>query len=105
MATKFQLGDRVVVNEKLFPSYDEGLFNALAKNGTVVQVDPESILPYRVKIDKFEHHPFWFYENQLLFEDALREKTWAEANAPKPRPPGAAGKAPAPAHAHAGEES
>jgi hypothetical protein len=63
--TKFVKGDRVMIVEKLFPSYDEGLFSGLAKTGTVTQVNEDSILPYQVVMDGFEHHPFWFYENQL----------------------------------------
>lgn len=82
MAAKFALGDRVRINEKTFPSYDEGLFNGLPKAGKVVKVEPDSILPYQVEIDTFAHHPFWFYEDQLLFEDADKEAVWAKANAP-----------------------
>jgi hypothetical protein len=94
MASKFAVNDRVRINEKTFPSYDEGLFSGLPKTGTVVKSEPESILPYQVKIDTFTHHPFWFYEDQLLFEDAEKEAAWAKANAPtiKGKPP--AGKAP-----------
>lgn len=66
--TKFAKGDRVQIVQKLFPSYDEGLFAGLAKTGTILEVNPGSILPYRVTIDGFEHHPFWFYENQLETE-------------------------------------
>lgn len=88
MGTKYAVNDRVRINEKTFPSYDEGLFNGLPKTGVVVKVEPESILPYQVKIDTFAHHPFWFYEDQLLFEDAKKEAEWAKANAPtvKSRP-------------------
>lgn len=93
-AAKFQVGDRVRLNGKLFPSFDEGLFNSLPKTGTVIEVEAGSILPYRVKVDTFDHHPFWFYENQLLFEDAAKEETWAKANAPKPRAAGVAAAAP-----------
>lgn len=82
---KFAVGDRVRINEELFPSFNEGLFNSLAKTGSVIRVDPDSILPYRVEMDGFAHHPFWFYENQLVFEDDAREKAWHEANKPKPR--------------------
>ena len=85
MGAKFALDDRVRINEKTFPSYDEGLFNSLPKTGVIVKVEPESILPYQVKIDDFEHHPFWFYEDQLLFEDAEKEAAYAKANAPQPR--------------------
>ena len=78
------------INEKTFPSFDEGLFNGLPKVGKVVRVEPESILPCQVEIDTFTHHPFWFYEDQLLFEDAKKEGEWAKANAPvvkaKPAP-------------------
>jgi len=84
-ATKYQVGDRVRINAELFPSADKGLFNALKGTGTVMQVDPESILPYRCRMDGFEHHPFWFYENQLLFEDAQKEQAYQAANAAKPR--------------------
>jgi hypothetical protein len=97
MGAKFQVGDRIRVNEELFPSFNEGLFNSLPKTGTVVRAEPASILPYQAKLDGLEHHPFWFYENQLLFEDAVKEKAWAEANKPKLRTPGAK-PAPAPAH-------
>lgn len=88
MAAKFAVGDRVRINEKTFPSFDEGLFNGLPKVGKVVKAEPESILPYQVVIDTFTHHPFWFYEDQLLFEDAASESAWAKANAPpvKPKP-------------------
>ena len=88
MGAKFAVNDRVRINEKTFPSYDEGLFNGLPKVGVVVKVEAESILPYQVKIDTFEHHPFWFYEDQLLFEDVKKEAEWAKANAPvvKPKP-------------------
>lgn len=88
MGSKFALEDRVRIHEKTFPSYDEGLFSGLPKTGTVVKVEPDSILPYQVKIDSFEHHPFWFYEDQLLFEDAQKEAAWAKAHAPavKARP-------------------
>ena len=89
-ATKFHEGDRIRINEKLFPSYDEGLFNSLPKTGTVIKVEPDSILPYQAKIDTFEHHPFWFYEDQLLFEDSAKEGAWVKANAPQPRKPPAA---------------
>lgn len=92
MGAKFQLGDRVRINEKLFPTYNEGLFNDLPKTGSVVAVEADSILPYQVAIDTFQHHPFWFYEDQLLFEDAAREDAWAKANAPvlkKPMSPAA----------------
>lgn len=89
MGSKFQVGDRIRVNEALFPSYHEGLFDSLAKAGVVVAVDEESILPCHVRLDGFEHHPFWFYENQLLFEDRAKEEAWAKSNAPKVRPPGA----------------
>lgn len=82
MGAKFALNDRVRINERTFPSFDEGLFNSLPKSGTVFRVEPESILPYLVKIDTFEHHPFWFYEDQLLFEDPAKEAAWAKANAP-----------------------
>ncbi|MBI2078333.1 MAG: hypothetical protein HYT80_08210 [Euryarchaeota archaeon] len=82
MGAKFAVGDRVRINEKTFPSYDEGLFNSLPKTGTVVKAEPASILPYQVKIDTFEHHPFWFYEDQLLFENAAREEGWVKANPP-----------------------
>lgn len=85
MAAKFSVGDRVRINEKTFPSYDEGLFNGLPKVGKVVKVEPESILPYQVEIDTFTHHPFWFYEDQLLFESAEKESSWAKANAPVPK--------------------
>jgi hypothetical protein len=85
-STKFAVGDRVRMNEKLFPSYAEGLFDGLPKTGKVVEVDPPSILPYRVVIDSFEHHPFWFYENQLLFEDEAKEAEWQEAQKAKPKP-------------------
>jgi hypothetical protein len=85
MGSKFRVGDRIRVNAELFPTFNEGLFNALPKTGTILQVDAESILPYRARMDGFEHHPFWFYENQLLFEDAQREKAWADANKPKVR--------------------
>lgn len=85
MAAKFAVGDRVRINEKTFPSYDEGLFNGLPKAGQVVKAEPESILPYQVAIDTFTHHPFWFYEDQLLFEDVAREAAWAKANAPPVR--------------------
>lgn len=81
--TKFAKGDRVRIVEKLFPSYEEGLFAGLPKTGTVVEAQPESILPYRVTIDTFEHHPFWFYENQLEFEDAAKEAQWSEAKKAK----------------------
>lgn len=87
MGTKFQMGDRIRINEKLFPSYDEGLFKHTPKIGAIVTVEPGSILPYQVKIDRFEHHPFWFYEDQLLFEDPEKELAWAKANAPQPRKP------------------
>lgn len=87
MGTKFQVGDRVRINEKLFPTYNEGLFNALPKAGRVLQVEPESILPYEVAIDTFLHHPFWFYEDQLLFEDVAKEDVWQKANAPQVRKP------------------
>ena len=97
MGTKYAVKDRVKINEKTFPSYDEGLFHGLPKSGTIVKVEPDSILPYQVKIDTFEHHPFWFYEDQLFFEDAKKEADWAKANAPvvkgKPLP----GKPEAPA--------
>lgn len=85
MGAKYQKGDRVRIVEKLFPSFDEGLFKGLPKTGTVDAVEPESILPYRVRVDSFEHHPFWFYENQLEFEDAEKEKAWQAANKPVPR--------------------
>jgi len=101
MGTKFQVGDRVRVNEELFPSYNEGLFNSLQKTGVVVQVDPDSILPYQARMDGFEHHPFWFYENQLLFEDQQKEKAWVEANKPKPRTPGVKPPTPAAHEGHA----
>ena len=84
-STKFQVGDRIRVNAELFPSFNEGLFNALPKTGTVIAAEPDSILPYRAKMDGMEHHPFWFYENQLLFEDPVKEDAWKEANRPKPR--------------------
>ncbi len=99
MGTKYALKDRVRINAKTFPSYDEGLFSGLPKTGSVVKVEPDSILPYLVKIDTFEHHPFWFYEDQLLFEDAQKEAVWAKANAPtvKSRPaPGLSPKPEAP---------
>lgn len=89
MGTKFQVGDRVRVNKELFPTFDQGLFTTLPKTGVVARTEPESILPYQVKIDTFEHHPFWFYENQLHFEDETKEKAWAVAHAPKPRVAGA----------------
>jgi hypothetical protein len=85
MGAKFSLNDRVRINEKTFPSYDEGLFNSLPKVGTVVKVEPDSILPYQVKIDTFGHHPFWFYEDQLQFEDLAKEQAWVKANAPQPK--------------------
>ena len=97
MGAKFAANDRVRINEKTFPSYDEGLFNGLPKTGTVVKVEPASILPYLVKIDTFEHHPFWFYEDQLLFEDAKKEGDWAKANAPTVKPRAATAKPEAPA--------
>ncbi len=99
MGTKFQVGDRVRIHQDLFPSYDEGLFNSLPKTGKVLRVDPASILAYRVAADTFEHHPFWFYENQLVFEDDAREKAWQDANRPKPRVPGAAAAKTAPSPA------
>lgn len=83
MGTKFSVDDRVRIHEKLFPSYDEGLFRGVQKTGTVARVEPESILPYQVRMDGFSHHPFWFYENQLEFEDADKEKAWKEATKPK----------------------
>lgn len=86
MGAKFTVGDRVRINEKTFPSYDEGLFNSLPKTGHVVKVDPESILPYQVKIDTFGHHPFWFYEDQLAFEDAAKEAAHVKATAPAVKP-------------------
>ena len=82
MGTKFTVDDRVRINEKTFPSFDEGLFHGLPKTGRVVKVEPDSILPYQVRIDTFEHHPFWFYEDQLLFEDVQKEAVWTKANAP-----------------------
>lgn len=85
MGSKFAVNDRVRINQKTFPSYDEGLFNSLPKTGVVVKVEPESILPYMVRIDGFQHHPFWFYEDQLLFEDEAQEAAFAKANAPQPR--------------------
>lgn len=87
MGTKFQVGDRVRINEKTFPTYDEGLFSGLPKTGAVVKVESESILPYEVQIDSFAHHPFWFYEDQLLFEDGAKEQAWQTANAPQVRRP------------------
>lgn len=81
--TKFAEGDRVRIVEKLFPSYDEGLFHGLPKTGTVIEVNPDSILPYRVTIDTFEHHPFWFYANQLAFEDEAKEEEWKAAKKEK----------------------
>lgn len=97
MGAKFALNDRVRINEKTFPSYDEGLFNSLPKTGVVVRVEPESILPNLVKIDTFEHHPFWFYEDQLLFEDPAKEAAWAKANAPAVKAKQAAARPEAPA--------
>lgn len=88
MGTKFAINDRVRINQKTFPSFDEGLFHGLPKTGVVVKVEPDSILPFLVKIDTFGHHPFWFYQDQLLFEDEQKEGEWAKANAPtvKTRP-------------------
>ena len=90
---KFQVGDRILIHEKNFPSFNEGLFIGMKKTGTVSKVEPDSILPYEVRMDGFGHHPFWFYEDQLLFEDTAKEAAWFEANKPKPRlpPPKAAG--------------
>ena len=98
MGTKFQTGDRVRINKDLFPTAEQGLFTTLPKTGVVIRVEPASILPYQVQIDTFEHHPFWFYENQLFFEGEERERAWAVAHAPKPRVPGA--KPAAGAHEH-----
>jgi hypothetical protein len=67
---KFSVGDRVKVVEKLFPSFAHGLFDGLKKTGRVTKVEPDSILPYQAVLDGFEHHPFWFYENQLEPEAA-----------------------------------
>lgn len=99
---KFQVGDRIRVNAELFPSFNEGLFNGLPKTGTVVKVEPESILPYRATMDGLENHPFWFYENQLLFADEAREHAWAEAHKPKVRTPAAKPPGASPAASAAG---
>jgi hypothetical protein len=97
MGAKYAVNERVRINEKTFPSYDEGLFNSLPKTGVVAKVEPDSILPYQVLIDGFAHHPFWFYEDQLLFEDVQKEAAYAKAHAPQPKVKPAA---PAGAHAH-----